>query len=209
MAKDMFRITIKQKTFDILSADTGFYAYMGEGRLYYTFEKLVCDADLSMFLKYVKNLYAESFILNLTAVDGSTIPFYTSMRPGSIPGQMHLTLIDIAKWISTEKEFSTTHTVQSTLLELYRDDYFMFDPLTRIVSLYSKRNGIREDLHLSLNDFEALLKSHADESNHGDISQLIVALQNGEKFFDLCTPGDILWNSRDVEHTTIKGTSIY
>ncbi len=209
MAKDIFKITFKQKTFDILSADTGFYAYMDDSRLYYTFEKLVWDANLPMFLEYVKTFYAGNFILNLTAVDGSIIPFYASMRPGTVSGQMHLTLIDIAKWISEDKEANTKHTVQSALLELYGDDYFIFDPQTREVGIFTKRNVTREDLYLSLASFEERLKNHTDVNHHEEISRFIHALETGAKHFELRVPGDALWNSYEAAHTLMKGSSIY
>ncbi len=210
MAKsDMFNIIIKQKTFDIVSADTGFYVYMDDSRIYYTFEKLICEADRPMFYEYVKNMYAGSFILNLTTTQGTTLPFYVSLKPGTVPGQVHLTLIDIAQWIANEKETNTTHSVQSELLELYGDDYFVFDPLTREVGIFTKRNLIREDLYLSLNDFETRLKSHSDKSKHGDISHFISELQKGTKYFELSLPGDVLWNSYEANYSLLKGSSIY
>ena len=206
---DIYKIIMKQKTFDIVSADTGFYAFMDDSRLYYTFEKLVSDADRNMFYEYVKNLYAGNFILHLIAVDGSTVPFYASMQPGTVQDQMHLTLIDIAKWVANVKEANIKHAVQSELLELYGDNYFIFDPLTREIGIFSKRNVTREDHYMFLSDFENHLKSHADESKYDDISQFITAIQNGTKYFDLHATGDILWGSPDVAHTTFKGSSIY
>ncbi|MBQ7919384.1 MAG: GGDEF domain-containing protein [Lachnospiraceae bacterium] len=207
MAKDIFQITFKQKTFDILSADTGFYAYMDDSRLYYTFEKLVCDADLPMFLEYTKKLYAESFILRLNALDGSVIPFYAAMRPGTISGQMHLTLIDIAKWISDEKASNTKYAIQSKLLELYGDAFFIYDPQTRDVCIYSKFDFTSEDSTLSLDEFEKLLTEHCD--NAKDVTQFILSLQNSARTLELRVNGDLLGTSSDAKYTYIKGTSIY
>ena len=207
MAKDIFQITFKQKTFDILSADTGFYAYMDDSRLYYTFEKLVCNADLPMFLEYTKNLYAESFILRLNAVDGSIIPFYASMRPGNMSGQIHLTLIDIGKWISDEKSSNTKYEVQSKLLELYGDAFFIYDPQTRDICIYSKFDFSSEDSTLSLDEFEKLLMNHCD--NAMDVTQFILSLQSSARTLELRVNGDLLGASSDAKYTYLKGTTIY
>ncbi len=209
MAKSgIFRIVIKNKTFDIVSADTGFYAYMDDSRLYYTFEKLVSDADRPMFYEYVKNLYADGFLLHLTALDGSSIPFYTSLTPGTVPGQIHLTLIDIAKWIAIEKEEAKQNLFQSKILELYGDEFFIYDPQTRYVSFISKYTFTGEDSCMSLQRFEQLLSSHTDEGGQKDVAQFLLALQNGARTFELHIEGDFSGSS-EAKYTYLKGSSVY
>ena len=206
---DMYRIVIKQKTFDIVSADTGFYGYMDDSRLYYTFEKLVCDTDRPMFYEYVKNLYADSFILHLTAMDGRPIPFYTSLTPGTVPGQIHLTLIDIAGWIAAEKKEIKHNLFQSKILELYGDELFLYDPQTRDISFMSKYNFAGEESYMSLESFEQLLCSHTDEAGKKDVAQFLLSLQNGARTFELRLEGDLLGNASEAKYSYLKGTSLY
>lgn len=42
-------ITISRRSYDIVSADTSFYSFMGE-RLYYTFDRFVCEEDREFLL---------------------------------------------------------------------------------------------------------------------------------------------------------------
>lgn len=205
----IFRIVIKKKTFDIVSADTGFYAYMGDGRLYYTFEKLILAQDRPMFYEYVKQLRADSFILHLNSIDNRPLPFYASLTPSTIQGQMHLTLIDIGTWIAQEKERNRQHLFLSKILKLYGDEAFIYDPQTRDISFLSGAILPREGSYMSLKDFEQFLLAYTTVSTRRDVDQFLHSLQNGARTFDLRLRDNTSSDAENESYLYLKCTSIF
>ena len=205
----IYRIVIKKKTFDIVSADTGFYAYMDDSRLYYTFEKLILAQDRPMFYEYVKQLHADSFILHLNTIDNQPLPFYASLTPSTIQGQLHLTLIDIGTWIAQEKERNRQNLFLSKILKLYGDEVFLYDPQTRDISFLSDSALAMESSYVPLKDFENFLLSHTTVSTRRDVDQFLLSLQNGARAFDLCLKTKEKTASDGESYLYLKASSIY
>lgn len=210
MAKsEVFKIIIKQNTYDILTADTNFYTYMDDSRLYNTFEKLIYEADKPMFYEYAEVHQEGSFILRMLAVDGSIIPCYATMKRGNAPGILQISLIDIAQWIASEKESGIEYMIHTKLLELYGDDFFIYNPEREEIKLITKYNVNPENNCISIKKFEELLKNGANKDAYNSISEFIIAIQKGNRYFDLCVNGNILNESPDIKYTLLRGTSIY
>lgn len=210
MAKPrMFKIIVNQNTYDILSADTAFYSFMDESRLYYSFDRLVYAADLPMLTARAEALETGSFILRLVTVDGSAVPYYVTMEQGEGAEQIQLTLIDIVSLIASEKEMDSQYRLQCKLLELYGDDFFLYDVQTNQIKLITKYNIAPETRVLSLQEFEMLLKKHVTKDRYGDVVEFIMALETGNRYFEICVDGNIINEAQEAKYTHIKGASVY
>ena len=205
----IFKVIMKQGPYDILSADTGFYAFMDTSRLYYTFDKLISEGDLNTFLKRAEALEEGNFILHLMAVDGSTISYYASLERGMSEGQLLLNLIDIVKLIEAEKNYREEITVQKKLLELYGDDLFMYYPDNNELRLITKYGIVPESKCMTLEEFEVLLRGHVQEERYEDVSEFIRAIRTGNRYFEICVDGNIVNDEQGIQYTIIKGASIY
>lgn len=206
---EMFKIVMKQDTYDILTADTGFYAFMDNSRLYFSFIKLVAEEDVQMFVNYVEACEKDSFILRLVAVDGSIVPYYANIEQGIVQGQLQLTLIDIAKLIGVQEEINSRLDIQMKLLELYGDDLFIYYPHTDEVKLITKYNIAPEDRCMSLEAFEGFLKRHVEQDKYEDIAEFVMAIRTGSRYFTLYLEGNVINGDQEANYTVIKGASIY
>ncbi|MBQ2803915.1 MAG: GGDEF domain-containing protein [Lachnospiraceae bacterium] len=209
MQSKVYNIIVKQNTYDILSACTGFYAYVDDSRLYNTFDKLIYTEDLAMFCERAEKLVKESFTLRMVAVDGSLIPCYVTLKQGTVQGQLIITLVDIAALIESEQNLNERFTISRKILELYGDDLFIYDPKTNKINLISKYNIARQDKILSLEEFEKLLRSHVCEERYEDVVEFVLALKQGKRYFELCVDGNIMSEEQEAKYTVIKAASVY
>jgi len=205
----MFKVVMKQGTYDILSADTGFYSFMDTSRLYYTFDKLIDKEDVNTFLKRAEGLEEGCFILHLMAVDGSSVSYYATLEKGIAEGQLVLGLVDIVQLMDADKNYEEKIAVQKKLLELYGDDLFIYRPADNTLQLITKYGIAPESKYMTLEEFEELLRGHVQEERYEDVSEFIRAIKTGNRYFEICVDGNIVNDEQGIQYTIIKGASIY
>lgn len=205
----MFKVVINKQTYDILSADTGFYAYLDNSRLYCSFDELIHKDDVQMFAKQEENPEKCGFILRMLNVDGSIAPYYATFESWNVPGQMQVKLIDIEGLVDTERSFNNRLAIQNKLLEIYGDNFFVYYPQLDEVKLISKFNIAPIEKTYTLEEFSALLKSHMKEENMSDADEFIMALRIGSRYFGISVDGDLLDEDAETEFTLVKAAAVY
>ena len=189
VASKMHRIVLRSSNFEILSADTGFYEYVGDDRLYFTFNRLICERDVEVFLNHVQNGYAEYFVLHMVGRDGNLIPCYVSIVPGEIEGRFEINLINIDKLFLSEREFHMQNMINERLLELFGDDMFIYDPIKDDIKLILREDGLFNEKIMSLDAFADVLKKGLVEEEYKEIGQFTNVLRNRSRFFSIVING--------------------
>lgn len=205
----ILKLVIQQNTYDILSADTGFYAYLEDSRLYYTFNRLIHEDDLHLFWKKVETLDGKGVLLRLKRVDGSSVSYYTTIKEGNTPDQLQVTLIDIEKLVASEKETDSQLSIFRKLVELHNNDLFIYNPQEDQVKLISKFNVAPVEKTMSLEVFEELLKKHSKEEKYDDVVEFMNAIRKGKRYFSLCVNGNIVKDTQEGTYSVIRGASVY
>lgn len=205
----MHKIILRQSNYEILSADTSFYAYLGDDRLYYTFNRLVYDKDVELFNEYTQNLTPGFFVLRMTHQDGSLLPCYLSVEASDTPGRIEISLINIDKLLQSEREYHMQNMIHEKVIELYGDDLFVYNPYTDEIKLILRENGIIKEKQMPLADFEEILKKGVSEAELGEISQLSGILRNRNRFFKIVIKGSTIYDDEEVECIVIKGAYVY
>lgn len=200
---------IKQGTYDIMSADTDFYAFLTETRLYSMFTQLLHRDDVQSFIEHAESLDEKNIVLRLVAVDGEIHPFYGKISLGSLPGQLKVTLIDIAHLVKDEEELHLKLKTQGKLLELYGDDMMIYYHHTDSVLLISDYNLTHKKESLPLAQFEQRLREHTEPDEYENVRGFIASLKNGEHFFEISVKGSIVDDNQDVEFSIIKCATVY
>lgn len=209
VASKMHRIVLRSSNFEILSADTGFYEYVGDDRLYFTFNRLICERDVEVFLNHVQNGYAEYFVLHMVGRDGNLIPCYVSIVPGEIEGRFEINLINIDKLFLSEREFHMQNMINERLLELFGDDMFIYDPIKDDIKLILREDGLFNEKIMSLDAFADVLKKGLVEEEYKEIGQFTNVLRNRSRFFSIVINGKTIYEDDNVECTVIKGGYVY
>ncbi len=210
MAKSkMFKVVMNMYTYDVLSADTGFYAFVDNSRLYYAFNELMHPDDVQMFIEHTDNPKEGGFVLRMLNVDGSIAPYYATIEPWNVCGQMQIKLIDIDGLIDAERSFNSQLAIQHKMIELYGDDVFIYYPQTNEIKVTAKFNIAPIEKIYTLEEFEALLDKHVEEEKKGDVAEFIMALRIGSRYFGICVDGDIIDEDAGTKFTLIKGAAVY
>lgn len=206
---EKFQLVIKKTTYDILSANTEFYAYQDSSRLYTTFDKLIYEEDVHIFNEHVKAMDESSFLLRMIRLDGSIQPFFATLKEDASPELFRLMLVDVEQLAVIEEETARRLVTRNKLLELYGDDFLVYDAKTQQVRLLSKYNIATEEKRISLDEFETLLKNCASKEDASNISAFIKAMRTGKRYFDICIDGCFMEEVQSAKYTLIRCAANY
>ncbi len=200
-----YEVKINSETFDIISANTAFYGFVGS-RLYSTFDKLV-DPSKAVYLKdFVEQ--EQTVILPLRTESGkmkSTLAMFEHRADEYMADIRMIPLDEMQEW---EKVIRNKVTKKNAILRLYNDYYFEYEVATEHIRIYAADRFEQNIMSMPLQEFEAKLLERADESNLTDVKKLIGILRNGSERFIINIAGDIL-NIRETAFTLLKGISVY
>lgn len=204
-----FSAVIKQKSYDILAADTEFYGFITESRLYSIFTQLLYKDDVQSFIEHAERVDGEKMVLRLIGVDGNIHPVYAYVEQGSTKDQLKVVMTDIEYLIETEKELYTKLKVQGKLLELYEDDVMLYNPNTNQVMLITDYTIAATRTSISIEELRQRLLDNIEPEKQGNVSSFISALQNGERYFEIAVGGSIIDGDKKTKFSLIKGAAVY
>lgn len=188
-------LIINSETFDILSADSEFYNYMGE-RLYFTFEKFIGEDDLELFKYKVLNKDSSYFIVKMYSQIGTLLDYIMKISPGPNKSQIAIRCVEMNKLIDEHMQLIKHQSVDYNVLNLYNDKILVYYPDKMDVVIYEPTIDGRDYEVLSLDDFSKRLP--------GDSNKLLSSLKNGESSFEY-----IFNDDKSEELVQVRGMSIY
>lgn len=205
---EVHKVIVSRDNFDILSADTGFYAFMGE-RLYYTFNRFVAAQDREMFDGHFRRCSREHFFLRLINVNGQNEYFFARITEGTSKDNCVVELIQVEDLVESEKRLRKDIVSKNAILELYNDAYFEYSPAENRVRLYTAGKSAQDDVYCTLDKLEEHMVFCAGEEDLEGIHQMIRDIASGTRNFGLDASRDLLNNDPNIAATSIRGKSIY
>lgn len=200
-----YEVKVNSKTFDIISANTAFYGFIGS-RLYSTFDKLVESSKAELLFEYIRT--GQTVILPLKNKDGSiknTLALFEARENEDVADIKMIVLDEMLDW---EWNLKNQVTKKNTILRLYGDYYFEYNKDTDNIRIYAADRFEQNIMSMSLAAFEQKLLGRSDETNLSDIKKLIGILREGTERFAINIAGDIL-HIRETAYTLVKGASVY
>ncbi len=200
-----YEVKLNSETYDVISANTAFYAFVGR-RLYSTFDKMLEPDKVPFLPEYIEK--EQTVILALQAEDGSlknTLAMFAFRAEENIADVQMIPLDEMQEW---EKVVRNKITKKNAILRLYGDYYFEYDVAQDNIRIYAADRFEQNIMSVTLDEFERKLLARADESNRSDVKKLVGILRNGSERFVVNIPGDIL-NIRQTAYTLVKGISVY
>lgn len=205
---NVHKILAMKETFDIISADTEFYAFMGD-RLYYTFNRLVVKSDRDMFYDHCKRCSGERFLLCLSTDTGMSIYFFAKVTPGTAKENCLIELIKIADLVEQEAELRKELIIKDGMLELYNDSFFKYIPETDMIEYYSLVKGSRTVKKMPLETCVKRITERTRDEYSDEVRKVVSNLRYGVRNFAVQCQGDLLGKRKDVVITAIQGKGIY
>ncbi len=200
-----YEVKVNSKTFDIVSANTAFYRFIGT-RLYSTFDKLIDPSNAELLPEYIRE--GQMVILSLKTEEGAfknTLAFFELCKNEDIADIKMIVLDEMQEW---EWNLKNQVTKKNAILRLYGDYYFEYNKDADNIRIYAADRFEQNILSTSLADFEQKLMKSSNESNTADIKKLIGILRDGCERFAINISGNIL-NIRETAYSLVKGVSIY
>ena len=204
-SKNVYEVKINRNTYDVISANTAFYGFLGN-RIYYTFDELLEKDDAKRLAEYIEA--GSHMLLTLIAQDGSQInciAAFSSQEAETLTDIRLIRLDDMQEW---ERQISRQVNKKNAILDLYGDYYFEYEVAEDNVRIYAAERFEQNVLSVSFAEFERKLMASANDKNIEDVKKLIATLRNGAERFAVNIAGDVL-NIKETAFTLLKGISYY
>lgn len=202
--KNIYEVKINKNTYDVISADTAFYAFIG-GRIYNTLSGLMEEQDAKKLSWYIAE--GKDVILTLLDENGqpkTCLATFTNIDD-TITEIKFLVLDDVRAW---ERQVRNMISMKNGILGLYGDYFFEYDVEADHFRIYAADRFEQNVLNLSFTEFKEMLRKQADENNAEDIEKLITALETGTRRFVVNIAGNV-FNIKDTAFTLLKGVACY
>lgn len=204
-SKNIYEVKINRKTYDVISANTAFYGFLGN-RIYHTFDELLDEDDAKSLAEYIEA--GEHTALTLIAQDGrqvNCIAAFSTQGAETLTDIRLILLDDVQEW---ERQISGQLHKKNAILDLYGDYYFEYEVAEDNVRIYAAERFEQNVLSVSFAEFEHKLMANANDKNIEDVKKLIATLRDGAERFAINIAGDIL-NIKETAFTLLKGISYY
>lgn len=205
---DIHEIIALKKGFDILSADTEVYTFIGQ-RLYDTFDQLIFEEDRKKFYEQMETSSEEEFLLRLLQEDGETVYFFTRIKEGTAATNVIIQLIYAEGIVESEHQLKQTVAIKNELLGLYQDTYFEYMPKDDTIKIYTVDKREQNIVTDPLTVFEQNLLKRAGEEDVKDIRQFINNIRCGTRRFGLQSGRNLVNDEEQISSTTIQASSVY
>lgn len=203
----MHKIVMNKKRLEIKSADTDFYEFVDDSRLYYTFDRLLQEEDRQRFIDYVAAGEQGWFVVHMLALDGTRIPCYISLVEVMSSENIKVIIVDIERLMESEQVLYKRNKVNSAIHNLYGDDTFVYYPERDEVEIVSGTSVQKNHHVMSLGRLKEILEELAEDKSQ--VSEFIGGLRNGSRYLFIKANGSVKNAESEVKHSIIKCAGLY
>lgn len=201
------KIVIKQKTYDIVSANTEFYSYIN-CKLYHTFDRFVCARDMQSFKDNVARNDGSYFILGLSEIEGGG-QFLAELWPSEKSGCVEIRIRNLATITKENNNLKKSIAVRGSILELYNDLYFEYDVDSNNMRVYTISHFEQDVMNCTLEEFVNKLKQGAQDTQLEQLNEFVGAMLQGKRDFRLIINSNAFDSEQEAVTLYIKGCSVY
>ena len=201
------KIIINKIRFEVVSADTVFYEFLGDSRFYYSFDQLLAEEDKAKFIDNVKNGYPDWFVVHIMALKGPNVPCYAKLEEISGSENVTIVLLDIDKLRESEWLLDKRSRVNEAIHGLYGDDAFVYYPNKDMVEIVTGTGAHMTSETMFLSTLQKNLEAVTEDKN--SVNEFITGLRNGSRYLFVKADGSIRNNGNESKHSIIKCAGLY
>ena len=202
------KVIVRPETYDIISADTGFYAFLGK-RLYHAFDRLVCDEDKAVFYEHAEKMDSEFFVIHMIDEEGNVSLWCARVNQYEKSERLEIEVANIADMFKSNIKFSQELNVKNRLLDLYGDFLFVYEVKWDRIIVYETTLTNQWRKIYKFSEIVDALKKNAGDNEQESVDKFIAAAKKGEREFELRLQGAIFETGSHIKFTNIRATSIY
>lgn len=206
---DIHDVVLTTEGYDILSADTEFYAFIGN-RVYDTFDSLIIEDDRRAFYEGMERRQDSGlFLLRLLDEEGRGICFFARIREGTAQDNTMVQLVYAEDIVSSERRHKEAIRRKNAILSLYQDTFFEYDPATDRVKTYAmgkKEQNVEEE---TLDAFAARFLKGASPKEAGMVRQFASSMRGGTRRFELHADHNLFADDGQHAEMTVRAASLY
>lgn len=203
-SQNIYEVKINKNTYDVVSANTAFYAFIGN-RLYGTFDKLLAPEDVEHLAEYLKA--GKDVLLTMLTEEGEPRNFLAvfSAQDDVLVDIRLLLLDELQEW---ERQNRYLVDKKNGILSLYGDYFFEYEVAADVFRIYAADRFEQNVLSVSFAEFEQKLLERADTDNEKEVKTLLDTLRGGTERYIINIAGDVL-ELKETAYTLLKGLSYY
>lgn len=198
-------IIVEYRTLFMLSADTGFYDYIGHERIYESFLQLLDEDSRANLLCAIEKKSAEPFVIRLYNDKGEIEQTY--IRISYEIQHMTFELEAIPELIEAQELYRKLYGMNQDLLGLHNDIVFSFDKKNQNVRLYTP-DFRRCTKSYTLQEFIEEVRANMVKEEYGKLDEMVNSLTIESGSFAHTFTGNIIKGDEDCKSSIVKGVAV-
>ncbi|MDD6572682.1 MAG: GGDEF domain-containing protein [Thermoflexaceae bacterium] len=215
-ADNFFEVKVKSTTFDIVTANTAFYQFLGR-RLYNTFDMLMPQADREMLQEKIqKNQEEQGFLLHLSDENGNFYEMAAGIEKYDASGTVTIQMARIDCLYHENRQLKFEIKEYNALLSQFNSISYIYDRKTDTITSFQFKPEKHVVETISLEKWREKTITMLNESEVMKIDSLFSDLRNGIRSFEYnisgvgdYTTGTATFHFEQQKSTKITGMALY
>lgn len=195
-------IIINCKSFEILSADTGFYAYLGHERFFNSFDRLIHEDSRERFMRAVKEKETKPFVIDMMRADKEIVTVY--MRISYEGDKLSIEMETVDELRMGQEQYRKFNALHMDLLGLHYDTIFTYDIHADAFKLYTP-DFRRCTRTCSLTEIIDEIRGNIKDSDYEKLDNLLISLKSETGSFVYTFEGNIISTAAKCKTSIVKG----
>lgn len=206
---NFLEVKFKRKTYDIVSANTSFYQFLGE-RLYNTFEMLIPKEDKDILEAQIQEEnFGQGFILHVSDQEGIYHEMAVCIKEWDVTDVITLQLTEISSLYHDNNYLKSEISDYTELLSQFNSIYYIYDRKTDELTWFQFKPNKNVIANMTLDKWYEKVKESLAESEKRKIDGLLSDFRNGIRSFNYYIAEADFFNMNSEKGIEICGTSIY
>ena len=201
------KIIINKKRMEVISADTDFYGFLDDTRVYYSFDQLILAEDRQRFLENIEQNCNNWFVVHILDLTGKPVPCYAKLIEGSSSDNVEIVLLDIEMLRKSEWALKKQSLVNEAIQGLYGDDMFLYYPDKDEVEIITGAGAHMTSTTMSLEQLQKNLEQLTKEKD--TVNEFISGLRSGSRYLFIKVDGNVRNVNSESSHSIIKCAGLY
>ena len=201
------KIIINKKRLEVISADTDFYVFLEEARIYYSFDQLIMVEDRQRLIQNIEQHCQDWFVVHILDLEGRQVPCYVKLRELSSSDNIEIILLDIEKLRQSEWQLKKQCLVNGAIQGLYGDDKFLYYSDKDEVEIITGTGAQMISNRMPLEQLQKNLEQLTEEKD--TVNEFISGLRSGSRYLFIKVNGNVCNISSESSHSIIKCAGLY